>query len=209
MKLYDCSMAPNARRVRIFLAEKGIVVPSVQVDIMAGENLQADYLAVSPRGLVPALQLDDGSVLDESIAICRYIEASQGGPTLFGGDAKSSALIDARQRQVEFDGLLPLADIVRNATPAFSSRGLPGRTEVAAIPALVERGMVSFQLFLSRLNNLLEGSEYLAGGEFSVADITALCVVDFARAAKISIPDHHANTLAWYQRVSSRPSASA
>jgi glutathione S-transferase len=209
MKLFDCRNAPSARRVRIFLAEKGIELSTEEIDVVNGDNLQPSYLAKNPRGVVPLLELDDGTCIDESVAICRYFEQQQPIPSLMGSDAKSAALVESRQRHIEFDGLLPLADIFRNATPAFKHRGIPGTTEVDAIDALVPRGQQSFTRFLERLEQLLVSSEYIAGAAFSIADITALCTIDFAKLARIMIPENHPNTSQWYEKVSSRPSYSA
>jgi len=126
MKLYDSAMAPNPRRVRIFMAEKGVDYENIQVDIIKGENLDETFLAVNPRGLLPTLVLDDGTVIDETVAICRYIEETHPEPPLLGTDAVSKAHIEARQRHMEFDGLLGAADAFRNSFPGFSSRGLAG-----------------------------------------------------------------------------------
>jgi glutathione S-transferase len=206
MKLYDCRNAPNARRVRIFLAEKGIDIPLVEIDIVKGENLLPGYRAKNPRGLVSLLELDDGSYIDETVAICRYFELLQPTPLLMGSDAGSAAVIESRQRQVEFDGLLPLADIFRNAAPDFKNRGIPGTTEVDAIEALILRGKDSYMRFLDRLEELLVANDYIAGPDFSIADITALCAINFAKMAKISIPEQHLHTWQWYEKVANRPS---
>ena len=209
MKLYEMTLAPNPRRVRIFLAEKGVEIEKKQIDIMSGENLSEEYLKVSPRGVVPVLELDDGTTIDETVAICRYFEELHPKNALMGTDAKSKALIESRQRQIEFDGLLPLADIVRNSIPEFSTRAIAGAEGVDAIAELISRGVASYIRFMGRLNNMLADNEYVAGDSFSIADITGMCVVDFAKMAKISIPTEHTNTLRWYNLVSSRPSASA
>lgn len=209
MKLYENSQAPNARRVRMFLAEKGIEVETVQVDIINGENLRAEFLSKNPRGLLPALELDDGTYIDETMAICRYFEELKAENLLFGHDAKSKALIESRNRQIEFDGLLPLADILRNSAPNFANRAIAGRENVQAISELIPRGKASFLEFLKRLEQLLEQSEYIAGDDFSVADITALCVIDFASWVKIDIPATHCNTINWYNKVNTRTSALA
>lgn len=118
MRLYDMTLAPNPRRVRIFLAEKGIEVPRVEIDIQKGENLEPDYLAINPRGVVPTLVLDDGTILDESIAICRYFEALQPEPNLFGRDPLEIARVEAWQRRIEFEGLFNIAAAFRNSRPA-------------------------------------------------------------------------------------------
>ncbi|WNC73878.1 glutathione S-transferase N-terminal domain-containing protein [Thalassotalea psychrophila] len=209
MKLYENTQAPNARRVRMFLAEKGIELESIQVDIIKGENLQADFLSKNPRGLLPVLELEDGTCIDETMAICRYFEDIQPENPLFGHDAKSKALIESKNRQIEFDGLLPLADILRNSAPNFANRAIAGRENVQAISELIPRGKSSFLEFLNRLEQLLTQNEYIAGEYFSVADITAFCVIDFASWVKIEIPATHCNTITWYNKVVTRASALA
>ena len=207
MKLYEHHGAPNAMRVRLFLAEKGIIdVPLVEIDIIKGENLEVEYLAKTPRGLSPLLELDDGGFINETVAICRYFELLQPQPSLMGSGARTAAVIESRQRQMEFDGLLPLADIFRNSSPNFKHRGIPGATEVDAIEALVTRGKDSYKRFLTRLEDLLAVDDYIAGANFSIADITALCAIDFAKLARITIPEHHRHTRRWYEQVSNRPS---
>ena len=211
MKLYDTNLAPNPRRVRIFMAEKGIACETEQVDIIKGENLSDEYLAVNPRGLVPTLVLDDGTVLDESVAICRYLEETQPEPPLMGSGAVDKARVEARQRHMEFDGLQGAADAFRNSFPLFSSRGLPGSGgAVDAIPELAERGKGRVERFYRRLDEDLGASPFVAGKAFSIADITALCTVDFAvAAARIPIPDDCENVKRWHAQVSARPSAQA
>ena len=211
MKLYDSKLAPNPRRVRIFMAEKGMDCDSVQVDIIKGENLSDDFLAINPRGVLPTLVLDDGTVIDESVAICRYLEEVQPQPPLMGTDPVSKARIEARQRHMEFDGLTGAAEAFRNAFPGFANRGLPGNAgAVDAVPALVERGSNTVQRFYQRLNEDLGQSEFVAGDAFSIADITALCVIDFAAgAARLPIPDDCQNLKRWHAAVSARPSAAA
>lgn len=209
MKFYDCSMAPSPRRVRIFLAEKGITLDTVQVDLKSGENLGAAFLKINPRGTVPVLQLDDGTCLDETVPICRYLEELYPDPPLMGTDAKSRAVIANHVRHIEWDGFLPGAEALRNSAPAFADRGLPGVTGVPAIPALAERGRQGLQRFFDRLEANLSASEYIAGSTYTIADITALCVVDFAAWVKIRPGDSHPHIRRWYGRVSARPSASA
>ena len=211
MKLYDSQLAPNPRRVRIFMAEKGIETEVVPIDIIAGENLKPEFLAINPRGLLPTLVLDDGTVLDETVAICRYLEETQPEPPLMGTDPVSKAKIEARQRHMEFDGLLGAAEAFRNGFPKFAERALPGSAgRTAAIPALVERGKASVAKFYAALDEALASSEFVAGDTFSIADITALCTVDFAAgAARCPIPDECANVKRWHAAVSARPSASA
>ena len=211
MQLYDSKMAPNPRRVRIFMAEKGVTCENVQVDIVKGENLTDEFLAVNPRGLLPTLVLDDGTVIDETVAICRYLEETHKEPPLMGTDPISKAQIESRQRHMEFDGLLGASEAFRNSFPGFATRGLAGNTgNVEAIPALAERGKTSVANFYESLDRDLGASAYVAGDQFSIADITALCVVDFATgAARVPIPDSCENLIRWHENVSARPSAKA
>ena len=211
MKLYDSAQAPNPRRVRVFMAEKGVSCETEQVNIVLGENLSDDFLAVNPRGVLPTLVLDDGTVLDESVAICRYLEETHPEPALMGTDALSKAQIEARQRHMEFDGLFSAAEAFRNAYPRFAKRGLGGNVgSVDAIPALVERGKASILRFYNRLNEDLAQSRFVAGDAFTIADITALCAVDFASmAARVPVPESCENLARWHAEVSERPSARA
>lgn len=211
MKLYDSTLAPNPRRVRMFMAEKGVDYENIQVDIIKGDNLNESFLSINPRGLLPTLVLDDGTVIDETVAICRYIEEMHPEPALLGTDAISKANIEARQRHMEFDGLLAAADAFRNSFPGFSSRGLAGNAgSVDAIPALAERGKNAMLRFYESLNAALDDSAFVAGETFSIADITALCTIDFAAgAARVPIPDQCSNVQRWHANVSSRPSAEA
>ena len=204
-------MAPNPRRVRIFLAEKGLTdVPMVQIDLMAGENLKNDFLKINPSGTIPTLELDDGTYLDESVAICRYLEELYPEPKLLGTDALSRARIEACQRHVEFDGFQPLLDHFRNTFPAFSERGVAGLpAEYKAIPELAERGHRRYHLFMKNLNESLAHQDYIAGDSFSIADITALCGVDFAKVVGIELPEDYEHANRWYTEVSGRPSAAA
>ena len=207
MKLYDCLMAPNPRRVRVFLAEKGLDIPKTEVSIIDGENLKPEYLAVNPRGLLPTLELDDGTRIDETIAICRYIEETQPEPNLMGKDALEKAQIESWQRRMEFDGLNPTGEMFRNSFDAFKNRGLPGQSNVQAIPALAARGKAGVERFYKQLEQRLGETKYIAGERYTIADITALCVVDFASFAKMGIPKGSTNTKHWHEDVSSRPSA--
>ena len=191
------------------MAEKGIECEVVELNIVKGDNLQEEYLAVNPRGLLPALVLDDGTVLDESGAICRYLEETVPEPALMGTDPLGRAKIEARQRHMEFDGLLAAADTFRNSYPGFAKRGMSGNVgEVAAIPELVERGKATLARFFKKLDEDLSSSQYVAGDAYTIADITALCAVDFATtAARFPFPDDCLNVKRWHDEVSARPSA--
>ena len=211
MKLYDQKFAPNPRRVRIFMAEKGVECETEQINIVEGQNLTSEFLEVNPRGLLPTLVLADGTVLDESMAICRYFEESIPSPTLFGNDALSKARIEQRNRHMEFGGLLPTADAFRNSYPRFNRRGIGGSVgEIAAIPELAERGRSMVEKFFANLDSDLAETDFVAGEEFSVADITAMVVIEFATtAARIDFPKNRTNLVRWYESVTNRPSARA
>ena len=203
-------LAPNPRRVRIFIAEKGIEgIERIEIDIAKGENLAPGYLEINPRGVLPTLVLDDGSCLDESVAICRYLEDLYPEPNLMGTTSLERVQIESAQRHVEFDGFMPVADVFRNTIPIFSERAIPGQpAEYPAIPELAERGRRRFLVFLEDFNRLLADRPFVAGDRFTIADITAFCAVDFARAVKIRLGDELEHAQRWYQEVSSRPSAS-
>lgn len=211
MKLYDCRIAPNPRRARMFLAEKGIDIEMIEVDILGGENLEAEFLAVNPRGLLPVLELDDGTRIDEVMAICRYFEATVPQPPLLGRDARESAIVTSRQRKMEFDGMIATSEVFRNQHEQFNKRSLPGAgTDVLpAIPALVERGRQTLDRFFSWLERYLEVDAFVAGDIFTMADITAFCAVDFAGWVDIPIPAGNPHTQRWYERMAARPSASS
>lgn len=210
MKLYDFTHAPSPRRVRIFLAEKGLTVPSVQIDLVKKEQLSPDYRRVNPDCTLPALELDDGTVLCETMAICRYVEEIQPAPPLFGRDAKDRAIVEMWNRRVEFNGYLRAADILRNSEPRFADRGLPGvEGGVPQIPALVDRGRDALKRLYARLDAELANREFIAGPHYTVADITALVTVDFAGRTGLAIPAEFAHLARWHQAVSARPSAKA
>ncbi len=211
MKLYDTNGAPNPRRVRIFMAEKGVDCEKVELNIVKGENLTEEFLAINPRGMMPTLELDDGTVIDETVAICRYIEETHPEPALMGTDAVDKAHVESRQRHMEWDGLLPAMEAFRNSFPGFATRGLGGNVgEVSAIAELAERGKASLGRFYQRLDAELAGCEFVAGDTFSIADITALCTIDFAAgAARVGIPDECINVKRWHEAVSMRDSAKA
>ena len=201
--------APNPRRVRIFLAEKGIAVPTVQVDLRAGEQFSTAFRAVNPDCTVPVLELDDGARIADVMAICVYFETSEPEPPLMGTGARERALVTLWQRRVEREGFLAVADALRNSSPGFKGRALPGTDDYEQIPALVERGRARVGKFFQMLDDQLAQSEFVAGARYSVADITALVSIDFARWIKLAVPDACSHLRRWYEAVSSRPSAKA
>jgi len=202
MKLYDSQTAPNPRRVRIFLAEKGVTVPTEQVDIASAANRQPEYRAKNPTGGVPVLELDDGTYLAESVAICRYFEERQPNPPLMGTDARDRAVVEMWQRRMELELLIPIAQVFRNGHPFFAGR----------IPQVAEWGEVSrthAEASMAWLDRELATREFIAGARFTIADITALCGIDFGRVSKIRIAPEHTHLARWHAAVSARPSAKA
>jgi glutathione S-transferase len=209
MKLYDCASAPSPRRVRIFLAEKGIAVPTVQVDLRNGEQFTESFRAINPDCTVPVLELDDGTRITDAVAICVYFEAVRAAPPLMGSDPQGKAVITAAQRRAERDGFHAVVEAFRNVTPGMKGRSLPGPDGYEQIPALAERGRARVRRFFETMEAALAGRAFVCGPDFSIADITTLVTVDFAKWIKLAIPETCANLRRWHAEVSARPSAKA
>jgi glutathione S-transferase len=203
MKLYDGGRAPNPRRVRIFLAEKGIKIPAEQVDLGTLQQRSDAYTAINPMQRVPALALDDGTVIAESIAICRYFEALQPEPPLFGVGATGTALVEMWNRRAELHLLLPVSSVFQHLHPAMAAMVSP------QVPAWGEANKPRVMAFLQFLDGELNNRAYIAGKDFSVADITAMVAVDFMRVSKLAVPDTLTALKRWHGEVSARPSAAA
>jgi glutathione S-transferase len=210
MKLYQSNTSPNSRRVRIFLAEKAISMPIVPVDLAAKEQLSDAYAAINPRRVVPTLVLDDGTAIGEVPAILRYLEEVHPEPPLLGATPKTKALVTMWERRVEQEGFASVMEAVRNAVPALKNRAIAGPHDYDQIPALVERSKARVLNFYADFNARLAEVLFMAGDEFSVADITAVVTIDFAtRAAGLPVPDEHTALKGWYESVSGRPSTAA
>lgn len=210
MKLYDAAWAPNPRRVRIFLAEKGIEIERELVDLKANAQLEPAYLGKVPRGVVPALELDDGAVLTESVAICRYLEALHSEPPLFGADPRTIGEVEEWVRRIEAEGYAAAVYAFRNVHPAFAGRAIPGHgPAIPQVPELAQRGAMMWGGFVASLEARLAEREWIAGEGYSFADIVALTTIDFARAAKLVLPEDARQLRAWHARASARPSAAA
>jgi glutathione S-transferase len=203
MKLYDGGRAPNPRRVRIFLAEKGINVPTEQINLGALQQRTEAYSAINPMQRVPALVLDDGTVIAESVAICRYFEALHPNPPLFGAGAIDSALVEMWNRRAELHLLFPVAALFQHLHPAMKVMVDP------QVPAWGEANRPRVFAFLEFLDGELKNRSYIAGENYTVADITALVAVDFMRVSKLAVPDNLGNVRRWHEAVSARPSAAA
>jgi glutathione S-transferase len=204
--LYDCSTAPSPRRARILLAEKGVPHQTVQIDLRAGEQLGDAFRAVNPQCTVPALRLDDGAVLTDNAAITAYLEARHPEPPLLGTTPAEKAEIASWNWRIEFEGLMAIAEALRNSTPAMAQRALPGPDDYAQIPELAARGLARLKRFFDVLDARLAGRDTIASPRFSVADITAVVAVDFARVVKVRPGDEHPNLLRWRAAMGRRPS---
>ncbi|MEM7022927.1 MAG: glutathione S-transferase family protein [Pseudomonadota bacterium] len=210
MKLYEFGPATNARRVRVFLAEKGITIPIEEVLVRDGAMFKEPYRTMNPFGVVPFLELDDGTCIGESVAICRYLEELHPEPSLFGRDARERALIEMWNRRVEIDGLMPQTHAVRNLLPMFAGRVLPGtRNDLAQLPEIVERGRVQMAILIDHLDNQLANHAFIAGDRFSIVDITGYFTISGAERIDVEIPDRCANLSRWFEDVSARPSINA
>jgi len=202
MKIYEASTAPNARRVRMFLAEKNVDIEYVQLDIGAGENLSPENRAKNPTTKIPFLELDDGTCIGETLAICRYFEETVGANPLMGRSALEKAQVEMWQRRVEFHFMMQVGMCFQHSTGYFKDRMTP-------VPEFGAVSGKAAQKYLDDLNSQLANSQYLVGDYFSVADINLICALDFARVMKIKPTEEHTHLQRWYNDVSARASAKA
>jgi glutathione S-transferase len=202
VRLYEQPRAPNPRRVNIFLAEKGIDIERVNIDLIAGEHKKSDYLAKIGVPQVPALELDDGSILTESVAICRYFEALQPEPNMMGRDVMEQITIEKWQRLVEFRLFATVAACFRHTNP-----NLAVLEDQCANWGEVNRGRLDVRL--GEIDRRLEGRDWIAADRLTIADVTALVAVDFLRVIKHQIPESYANLIAWHERMRARPSVAS
>lgn len=203
MKIIEAAPAPNPRRVRIFLAEKGIDMPFEQINIMEKEHKTGDFAALNPFQTVPVLVFDDGNTLCESIAICRYFEELQPDPPLFGSGPLERATIEMWQRRVELGLLFRVAQTLRHTNPKM------GHLESPQFPDWGEANRERVGDILAAIDRQLAAHRYIAGPDYSVADVTALVAMDFMKPARVARPDGLDNLDRWYRDVSARPSAKA
>lgn len=207
MKFYDCKTAPSPRRARIFIAEKGLRIETVDVDLASGEQLGAGFRAINPRCTVPVLVLDDGTVLTENQGIAAFLDAAFPAPPLLGRTPLERGLVANWNARVELEGLWAVAECFRNRSKGLKDRALTGPRNFAQIPELAERGYARAEEFLATLDARLGESRYVAGDFFSMADITALCVIDFAAWIKLPVPESHTHLRRWHAEMRARPSA--
>ncbi len=203
---YDCATAPSPRRARILLAEKGVPHQTVQIALAQGEQFSDAYRAVNPQCTVPALRLESGTVLTDNAAITAWAEAAFPEPALLGRTPEEKAEVASWNWRIEFEGLMAIAEALRNSSPAMKNRALPGPADYPQIPELAERGLARVQRFLETLNTRLDGRSFVATDRFSVADITAAVAVDFARIVRVKPGDAHPHLLRWRAALAERPS---
>jgi glutathione S-transferase len=210
LKLYHAPASPNSRRVRIFLAEKGISLPLVSIDLAAGEQHGDAYRAINPRRVVPTLVLEDGTAIGEVLAIWRYLEEAYPETPLLGTTPKDKALVSMWERRAELEGFAAVMEGVRNALPRLAGRAIAGPHDYAQIRALVERSKLRVANFCSDMEAKLAEAPFVAGAHFSAADITTLVTADFAaRAFDMPVPTERVAFKRWYDAVAGRPSANA
>ena len=187
MKFYDCVTAPSPRRVRIFLAEKGISVPTVQVDLRNNEQLTPAFRAINPDATVPSLELDDGTRINDAIGICVYFEATHPQPPLMGETAEEKALVTAWQREVERNGFYAVMEAFRNTVPGLKGRALPGPHNYEQIPALAERGRLRVGHFFAQMDARLAESEFVAGPRYTIADVVLTSLEEIDSPAVVEL----------------------
>jgi glutathione S-transferase len=202
VKIYESHNAPNPRRVRIFLAEKNIQVAYEEVDIGKRVNREEEFRKKNPLSTVPVLELDDGTFISESVAICRYFEELHPQPALFGADAKQRAVVEMWNRRIEFNILQPIADTFRQRHDFFKGR-------IRQLPEYADVQRLNAEDGLAWLDREFAVHPYITGAQFSIADITAMVAIDFGRVSKIAIKPDQTNLTRWHAEVSARPSAKA
>jgi glutathione S-transferase len=203
MKLYDGGRAPNPRRVRVFLSEKGIDVPLVKIDMAARQHTSDAFRSLNPLGELPVLELDDGTIITETMAICRYFEALHPAPALFGTSPLEIGLVEMWHRRVEMKFFAAVASAFRHTHPAMATSEVPQVAEWGE--ANRPKALAAMQM----IDNQLSANQFICGDAISVADITALIAADFTKPAKIAIPDELVHFRRWYGEMRARPSAVA
>lgn len=201
MKLYTYDIAPNPRRVKLFMQYKGIELDTSQIDLGKGEQFDESFKRINPEATVPVLELNDGSILCECIAINLYLESLYPEKPLIGKDGLQRAQIIDWSHRIFMTGLMPVAEILRNTSDVFQGRGLPGSVDLEQIPALAERGRKRLPEFFNNLERHMQGRKYIVGDSLTMADIDAYVVIGFASWVKQSIPDHCPRVQSWYQRI--------
>jgi glutathione S-transferase len=206
MIFYDCLTAPSPRRARILLHEKQVPHEVVHVDLMKAEQLSAEFKLINPSCTVPVLKLDDGTVLTENSGIAAYLESAFPNPSMLGSTDAEKGMVATWNSKIEFEGLYAVAEALRNSSPMMKGRAITGAENYEQIPQLAERGLVRLNTFFDRLDRHLEGREFVAIDSFSLADISAVVAVDFARVVKVKPQEHQQNLIRWRTSLANRPS---
>lgn len=206
MKLYDYAIAPNPRRVTIFIAEKGIDIETIQIDLRTGEHKTPEFTALNPMQDVPALELDDGTCINQVNAICRYLDEVYPEPPLYGRTAIERAQVESWNHRIQNNGILAVTEAYRNSSPFFVDRAVSGPNGYAQIPELGERGLRRIGDFFTDMNAHFADNQFVMGDYFSVVDITAYMTVDFAKWVKMTIPKDYTHLQRWFDSVKARPS---
>lgn len=204
MKLYTFDPAPNPMRLSLFMAHKGIELPTQQINLMEKEQMSEAYQAINPKGTVPALKLDSGEVLTEVIGICTYLEGLYPDKPLLGSNPLQKAQVMSACHEIFVEGLQAVADILRNGNPAFANRALPGPVDCAQIPELVERGQLRLEAFVRAMDARLKNQNTVVDGDFTLADIDLYALVSFMGWVKASIPEDCHALQAWHQAMAER-----
>ncbi len=207
MKFFDCIHAPSPRRTRMLIAEKGLDIETIEVDLATGGQFNPEFSAINPSMTVPVLLLDDGTALTENSGIAVYLEALHPDPPMLGSSAKEKALVATWNDRCVFEGFSAIAESYRNFSKFFAGRSITGPQKFPQVPDLIERGRSRAQQFFSQLDERLGQSPFVAGDRFTMADISALCVVDFAQRIKLEVGEDQTQLKRWHQEVSARPSA--
>lgn len=206
MIFYDCLTAPSPRRARILLHEKQVPHEVVNIDLMKAEQMSDEYRLINPSCTVPALKLDDGTILTENAGIAAYLESAFPNPPMLGSSDVEKGLVASWNAKVEFEGLYAAAEALRNSSPMMKGRALTGAANYDQIPQLAERGFARLNAFFDMLDKRLEGRAFIAIDGFSIADVSAAVVIDFARVVKVKPQEHHKNLIRWRSDLAKRPS---
>ncbi len=207
MRFYDCKTAPSPRRVRIFIAEKNIDIPVIQVDLKSGEHLSEQFQSINPSCTVPVLELDDGTHLTTTAGIWRYLETIHPEPSLMGQTARQQGLIMDLQWRIEVEGFMAMAECLRNSSPRMINRALTGPHNYEQIPELANRGKLRVERFFENIDAVIGNNSYVIDNQLSVADIDLLVLIDFAAWKNITLPDSATNARRWHQEMATRNSA--
>ncbi len=207
MKLYTFAPAANALRVEMFLREKKLKLETISVNVREDELFKEPYNSMNPFNCIPFLELENGTIITETISICRYLDEQSNSSKLFGNDTEERAIIDMWNRRIELDGFLPLLHSVRNKTSFFKGKVVPGtRTSITQSPEIVERGIKMFDILLNRIEPHLSKNKFLLGDKFTIADITSHFMFNLSNMLKIDFGQKYKNVYRWKSDLEKRPS---